>query len=328
MTKTGPNSFKKNVSIDPPDPKPIITVLLICVLPLFMTNGHIDWVDNNGFTPMQMADAVRQGPGSIIGLIPTMFKAALGELSPLMWVLNGLFIWIFGNVIEKKLKTWRYPLFVCAMVITGWFCVYANAGFNVNKLYIGPSMLLFGMLGGFFAFLPKKPHKPLPWVKPPTEIFKKEDTTPIHERYWVNPWLYISAFAVYQIILQVALNMDKDAIVNATNMNFLGTVYTALLGRIQVNPGAFQPVAAVMQIAVGAGLAYMLPMFALSIKTKRPGGRLQLEVIQHYRELRTLDMNHEAACEGAAKFAAVPIEIAKDWISKGAAGLKDQDLRK
>jgi hypothetical protein len=96
---------------------------------------------------------------------------------------------------------------------------------------------------------------------------------------------------------------------------------------MQVQPSAFSPVAALISIGVGALFAQVLPKFAMSLKPKRPGGKLQLEVIQHYRELRTLDMTHDQACEGAAKFAAVPIDIAKDWISKGAAGLKDQTIK-
>jgi len=263
-------------------------------------------------------------------MISYLTTATFAQLSQWIWLINGLCFWIFGYVLEKKMKGWRFPVFIFLSMICAWTAVYVTAGFNYTKMYIGPSMLLFAMLGGYFAFFPKKPFTPQQWVRPSTEIFsrkhdQKEETA---LRYWVNPWNYVVFFAVYQILLQVGLNFPAGEVVNRTHIPFLGQLHGWLLGRMQGGQvSAFSPVAAMIALGCGAFLSQVLPKFAMSLKPKRPGGKLQLEVIQHYRELRTLDMTHDQACEGAAKFAAVPIDIAKDWISKGAAGLKDQDIK-
>jgi membrane associated rhomboid family serine protease len=333
MTHSGPKSLRKNkIDISQADPKPVLTVcwMILPVLisavggPALIANDRIDWVTTAGFTAAQLGTHLATEPSAAFSY---MIMASLAMLSPAMWAINSLFLWLLGAPIERKLKGWRYPAFLVMTVVSGWLCIYYTAGFNRDKIYIGPSMMLFGLLGAYFAYFPKKPFKPEQWVKPSTEIFKKEDKTPIHERYWVSPWTYVIAFAIFQIALQIGLTTSRDQIVNMTGMPFLGQVYTFLFGRMQVSPSAFSPIAAMFQIGIGALLAQILPMLAMSLKPKRPGGNLQLEVIQHYRELRTLDMTHDQACEGAAKFSAVPIDIAKDWIAKGAAGLKDQNIK-
>lgn len=341
----GPKSFKKDqLDINPEPAKPGFTVLLMLLpllvtgsrdmfifgpllkpnLPVLFSNGNIDWVTQVGFTAAKFGALLASGFQSTI---PFMCTATLAQLTPVNWVLNSLFIWMICAPVERRMKGWRFPTLAFATIATGWVCVFINAGFNQDKLYIGPSMMLFGMLGAFFAFFPKKAFKPEQWIRPSTEIFKKEDKTPINERYYVSPWAYVIAFVVYQIFLQFMLSVSKDQLVNMTGMSFLGQVHTIFVGRMQVNPAAFNPIAAMLQIGAGALIATVLPSIGLTLKPRRPGGSLQLEVIQHYRELRALDMTHAQASEGAAKFAAVPIEIAKDWINKGAAGLKDQNIK-
>jgi membrane associated rhomboid family serine protease len=316
---------KDKVDIAPPDPKPIFTVLLICLMPLFVSTGKIDWIDKTAFVPQKFAELL--ATQQFVSLMQYIWTATLAQLSPWVWILNGLFFWIFGYALEKQLKGWRYPVFLIVSMVSAWVAVYATAGIYISRPYIGPSMLFFAMLGGYFAYFPRKPFKPQQWLRPTTEIFRTDTPTPVHERYWVSPWLYVIAFAVYQVVLQAFLMMGKDTLIAKTHIEFIGTLQQLFVGRMQVQPAAFSPIAAVLAVAVGALMAQVLPKFGLSLKPKRPGGKLQLEVIQHYRELRTLDMTHDQACEGAAKFAAVPIDIAKDWISKGAAGLKDQEIK-
>ena len=295
-------------------------------MPLGLSNGNINWIEKAGFTASNFSDLVHTS--NFMGLLTLFWTATSAQLSPWMWGLNAFFIWCFGYVVEKKMKPARYLALLLTLIPSGWILVFIfSQGYNYNKLYIGPSMLLFGLLGAYFAYFPKKPFKPQEWVRPNTQIFRHEEPTPHHERHWVSPWTYVIAFAAFEIFLQLGLTFDKDFFVAKTHIELLGTIHTAVFGRMQTNPAAFQPVAAIMNIGVGFFIGYMLPKLRASVKPVRPGGKLQLEVIQHYRELRTLDMTHEQACEGAAKFAAVPIDIAKDWISKGAAGLKDQDIR-
>lgn len=322
------SSSRKKVDISTPDPKPVVTVLFIMAMLAFgMTNGRFDWVEKVCFTPEKYASFLNAGDYG--GLITLMWNATSAQLSQWLWIPNGLCFWVFGYVVEKKLKGWRYPLFLLICMVASWTAVYATAGLlNYDRKYIGPSMITFALLGGYFAFFPKKAFKPQLWVRPSTEIFRNEKPPEIHERYWINPWIYVVAFSIYEIVLQIALQVGPDGIVKLTHLPIMKQAYLMFLGKIQLSPApqAFSPIAAGISIAVGALVAQALPRLAMSIKPKRPGGKLQLEVLQHYRELRTLDMTHEQACEGAAKFAAVPIDIAKDWISKGAAGLRDQQL--
>jgi membrane associated rhomboid family serine protease len=316
---------KEKVDIAPPDPKPVFTVLAICVMPLLVSTGKIDWIEKVAFVPQKFAELL--ATGQYVNLLVYMFNATFAQLSSWVWLLNALFFWIFGYVLEKNLKGWRFPVYLFISMICTWTAVYATAGFNVSKPYIGPSMLFFAMLGGYFAYFPRKPFKPQQWLRPTTEIFRTDAPVPAHERYWVSPWLYVIGFAIYQVMLQAFLVMGKDALIAKTHIEFLGTMQQWMVGRMQVQPSAFSPIAAVLAVGIGAVMAQILPKFGLSLRPKRPGGKLQVEVIQHYRELRTLDMTHDQACEGAAKFAAVPIDIARDWISKGAAGLKDQEIK-
>jgi membrane associated rhomboid family serine protease len=313
-------------TLEPPEPKPILTFLLICAMPLCLADGSTNWIDKTAFTATQMTDMISSS--NLPGLFSLMFKAALAQLSPWMWALNSFFVWCFGYVVEKKLTALKYMFLLLTIIISGWVAVFVTAaGINRDKLYIGPSMMMFGLLGAYFAFFPKKPFTPQQWLRPNTQIFNREEKSQ-HQTRWVSPWVYVTSFVVFQVLIQAAMMFDKDFIIARTHQEWLGPIYDAVLGKIRNNPSAFQPIAAIINIGVGFAFAQMMPALAVSMKPKRPGGKLQLEVIQHYRELRTLDMNHEQACEGAAKFAAVPIDIAKDWIAKGAAGLKDQDVQR
>jgi membrane associated rhomboid family serine protease len=324
----GPNSVKKNVDIAPPDPKPIFTILMMLVmaLPMYVNDGNMNWVEHHGFTVSKFAEFL--GTSNYAGMIGYLTMTTFAQLSAVCWIFNALAMWCLGSVVEKKLRGWRFPLFMLIMLVASWSLVYVQSGAQIDKIYIGPGMLMFGLLGGYFAFFPKKPFKPEQWVRPATQIFKPDKKTATHERYWVSPWLYVIYFVIWEVIQQVALSMGKESLINTTHMEFVGSAYQVMFGRMasDLHPSAFAPVAALASIAIGAVLGSLLPAIALSLKPKRPGGKLQLEVIQHYRELRTLDMTHDQACEGAARFASVPIDIAKDWISKGAAGLKDQEI--
>lgn len=300
-------------------------MLLICLMPAFVSNGNINWLEKVAFTAAHFGDLAAKS--DLMGLISYMVTASLSQLSAWNWIINSFFLWCFGYIIEKKLKGWRYAAFILCCIVIGWVLVVVNAGLNVNKMYIGPSMMFFGMLGGYFAFFPRKHFEAQQWVRPSTEIFKREKARPVAERYWVNPWAYVIAFVIYEVLLQMGLNFGKEWVVNKTHIQFLGEVHQFIVGRIQGAPSAFNPISAVLAIGAGFVVAQTLPKLAMSMKPKRPGGKLQLEVIQHYRELRTLDMTHDQACEGAAKFAAVPLDLAKDWIAKGAAGLRDQEIQ-
>lgn len=315
-------------TLEPPPPKPLVTVLvgLTMVLMTYMaaSASKFDWIAKSAFTAGHMADLLRANDFG--GLLSMMSYASMVQFSVWIWPFNAFFLWVFGYVVEKRLKSLHYMVLVAIIMVTGWVAVYTQAIATPSKMYVGPSMMLFGLLGAYFAYFPKRENKIQQWTKNPTEIFRNEKEPTTEERYWVSPWMYVIAFVAYQILLQVCLNVDKDVIIERTHMSFLGPAHNYLFGKLEVFPSAFQPVAAIINIGVGYAVASVLPMFTVAVKPKRPGGKLQLVVIQHYKELRTLDMTHDQACEGAAKFASVPLDIARDWIAKGAAGLKDQDV--
>ncbi len=317
-----PSSKKTKIETVQPLPKPVLTLLMVCLMPLGLSDGHINWAALHAFTARHFHELL--AANDYQGLFSYLAGATFGELTPWIFVLNIFFVWTFGSLVEQKLRTWRYPLFLLIGFIGSWYLVAMQAGFNAGKMYIGPSMFLFYLLGGYLAFLPKKPFKPSDWVKPAWKIFREDSPPPIFEQYWVSPWMFIILFAIYSLALQYSLSVTKDQLVNLTKIALAGQVHLFFIGRMDTANAAFAPLPALETIMLGAAVAYALVHMVSSATVKRPGGELQLQVLQHYRELRALDMTHEQACEGAAKFTAVPVEIARDWITKGVAALKDK----
>jgi membrane associated rhomboid family serine protease len=320
---TGPNTTKKK-KLDMSDQlsKPILTLLLVCVSSVaVMSDGHIDWVSKNGITPLMLNTFLTKG--DYMGMFSAAFRTSLAQFSPYIWIFNSFFLWTFGSLTEQRLGGLRYMVFLMAAVFGSFILVYYQAT-DPTKVYIGPSMLLFCLLGSYLMFKPKKPFKPADWFRPAWKIFRENEPPALFERYWVSPWLFISSFIVYQGALQFLLTVNKDWLIDHTHTQMAGAVYLALFHRMQEVPAAFAPIPALESVGVGAALATLLLTIQASIKVKRPGGKLQVQCLQHYRELRALDMTHDQACEGAAKFTAVPIDIARDWIAKGTAALKGQ----
>lgn len=317
-----PTGQQKKEDLAPPPPKPILSLLMVILSPLGLSDGKGGWLATHAFTARHFQQLVDNHDPNIVGyLLGTTF----GQLSPWLFVVNAFFLWTFGSLIEQKLISWRYPAFLTLGMIGCYGLLALDSVDNPDRLFIGPTMFLFYMLGGYLAFLPKKPFKPADWVKPGWRIFREDAPPQIFERYWVSPWVFIIAFAVYSLLLQFGLSKSDTQINQITKQPVAAQVHRLVMGPIFRPAYAFAVIPAVETVLLGAFSAFLFSSMITRPTVKRPGGKLQLKVIQHYRELRTLDMTHEQAVEGAAKFTAVPIEIARDWIAKGVAAVKDTE---
>src|SRR5262249_43530095 len=184
-------------TLEPPAPPPAVTILFaigMIAITAMVSNGKHFWVEKVAFTAGHMSDLLHGG--DYVGTIAFMFNAAAAQFTPWIWPLNAVFLWVMGHVVEKKMKTLRYGIMAFLLVITGWVCVFVNAQLTPDKMYLGPSMFLFGLLGAYFAYFPKLDHKVEQWIRPNTEIFRNEKEVPLTERYWVSPWAYVVAFVV------------------------------------------------------------------------------------------------------------------------------------
>ncbi len=320
MSTTG---SQKKEDLAPPPPKPILSLLMVCASPLGLSDGKGgSWIASHGFTARHFQELIDKQDPNVVGyLMGTTFA----QLSPWLFVINAFFMWTFGSLIEQKLIGWRYPAFLTLGLFGTYGLVALDCVDNPDKMFIGPTMFLLYMLGGYLAFLPKKPFKPADWVKPGWRIFREDAPPQIFERYWVSPWVFIIAFAVYSLLLQFALSKTDAQINQITKQPIAAKVHRMAVGPVSRQVAAFAVIPAIETVLLGAFSAFLFSSMITRPSVKRPGGKLQLKVIQHYRELRTLDMTHDQAVEGAAKFTAVPLDIARDWIAKGVAAVKDPE---
>jgi hypothetical protein len=304
----------------------VLTVLLIVASTLGLASGKGDWVLEHGFTAQKYLELLTRKDASLLSYIPGVTFA---QLTPWLWVLNGLFFWLFGSVCERKLIGWRYPAFLLIGLV-GWCMLVAadtSAYDAATRIFVGPTMFLLYILGGYIAFFPRKPFKPAIWVRPPWKVYKEEAKPLIAEEYWVAPGLYVGLFAAYVILLQLGLSHSSQEVSQFLNHPLAAQAHKAILGPFQAPVYAVALVPGMETILLGYVVAFLLASVVTRPVVKRAGGNLQLMVLEHYRELRTLDMTHEQAVEGASKFTAVPIEITRDWIAKGLAGVKDKEKK-
>lgn len=318
MTTGSHKKKEKELTVEPP--KPILTLLLVCMMPIFLSNNHTNWLSTNGFTALKMQEL----QGNFAGLMQHLFTATFAQLSPWVFVLNAFFVWMFGSLMERQLIGWRYPMFIMVGIFAPWFLVSYHSAMDPGAIYIGPSLFLLYMVGGYMAYLPKKPFKPQDWVKPSWKIFREDASAAEGERIWVSPWIYVTAFAIFQVVLYLGMSFPKDKLAEITHQPGVVKAIEFLLGKNDAIAYPFTLLPGIESMLMGAMAAFALAAMYQKPTTRRPGGALQVKVLQHYRELRALDMTHDQAVEGAAKFSAVPVDIAKDWIAKGAAALKEQ----
>ena len=250
------------------------------------------------------------------------FAATSAQLGPVNFLLNCLFWWLFAHTVEKKLMGWRFPAWLLIGMLGSWALLAYEAEITApTQRFIGPIMFFFYVLGGYIMYRPKKPFKPAEWKPLPWKLFKGDENAGIQKKLkvpFVSPWIYVGLFAGYVALMHFMTTLGALELNDLLHTTLAATVRAPIMGNL--SGGLLQvmrPVPAIQSIILGAASAYVLSMIVFSSKVRREAGDLQVQAILKYKELRALDMNHKQAIEGTAKLLGVPLDICKDWISKG-----------
>ncbi|MFN8656345.1 MAG: hypothetical protein U0105_08410 [Candidatus Obscuribacterales bacterium] len=264
------------------------------------------------------------------GLVNLCYQATFDHMTGFLFMINLSFMYIFGSWLEKKLWGWRYFAFLTLAVFVPWAILFydvKSAPSLVEKMFVSPMLMLLFMAGGYAAVKPEKPFVPADWVRPSWKIFRQERKVPLMEMYWVSPWVFIIVLIVYASLVNVGMSVNRRMILDLPGSSpMMAQAHRWLIGRIDQPDqiAAFSWLAAIGTLAAGAVSAPTLLMIRMTTQAKRSGGVLQQRALQHYKELRSLDMTHDQALEGTSKFLAVPLDICRDWIAKGQAALKQE----
>lgn len=258
----------------------------------------------------------------VFALLGMAYSASSAQLGPLNFVINAAFMWIFGVVLEKKLIAWRYPLFLLIGLVGCWWLLAYEAEFIApTQRFIGPIMFFFYMLGGYLVTKPKKPFKPAEWKPPSWKVFKGNEDAGNAKKLkvpWVSPWIYISLFAAYVAAMYFLTSTGGKELADMTHIPFMNNFRQLTLSSLP--PMALQvmrPIPALETVILGVVSCYVVMNIVFKPKLLREAGDLQVQAVLQYKELRALDMNHKQAIEGTSKLIGVPLDIVKDWISKG-----------
>lgn len=266
-----------------------------------------------------LPDFIRSIPFS--ALLAVCFSATSAQLGPFTLIFNCLYWWIFAVPLEKRLLSWRFPVFLLTGLLGSWALLFNEASTHApSQNFIGPIMFLCYVMGGYIVFRPRKPFKPADWKPAPWKVFKGDDVS--KERKvkapYVSPWVYIFMFFGWIAIEFVFASFSGNDLRKMSNLSFLGDARNLFMSTVP--PGYLQvihPVPALESAVFGAISSYALSKAVLRYGSRRRSDELQLQAVLQYKHLRALDMNHRQAVEGAAKLLSVPVDIANDWISKG-----------
>lgn len=332
---TGIRKAKQEEIVEKEQP-PVLTMLLMMGPPGI--DGLIRFVNNiepsattnfmtaHAFTARKAAACILKSDW--MGLANLVYQATFDHMTGFLFMINLAFIFIFGSWLEKKLWGWRYLAFVLLAIFLPWAILYYDVqAVASEKMFVSPLMMIMFIAGGYMAVKPQKPFVPQDWVRPSWKIFRQERKVPVMEQYWVSPWVFIIAFIIYACGVNLAMGFTKNQIVDLPYSHaVLGQAHRWIIGRIDQagSIAAFSWLAGFATFGAGAIAAPLLLAIRLTTSARRSGGALQARALQHYKELRTLDMTHDQALEATSKFVAVPIDIVRDWIAKGQAALKQE----
>lgn len=289
--------------------------------------GDFNWFLQHNVAADKIMLGLTSAPLAVITMSVIAFTAQMT-----LWAmpLNILYIWLFGSNTERKLTSWRYPVFVLLALIVPalliGFTSPVGSAFYTQKIF-GPTMMTCFLMGGYIVFKPKKPFKPQEWKTPKWQIFNKDaNTNKMVKIPYVNPSTYLVGFTIWSLLQMYLLSTSRQDIVAKTGQLWVGNVYAALTGG-SVNTNSFQvlqPIAAIGSILAGAVMAYVLVNITGTKSYKRSASDLQVQAVLQYKELRALDMTHAQAVEGTSKLIGVPADICRDWINKGLQPIKDE----
>jgi hypothetical protein len=289
-------------------------------------SASINYMTAHAFTARKAAGFILKNDW--VGLANLVYQATFDHMTGFLFMINLAFIFIFGSWLEKKLWGWRYLAFVLLGVFAPWAILYYDVqAVASEKMFVSPMLLIMFIAGGYVAVKPQKPFVPADWVRPSWKIFRQERKIPVMEQYWVSPWVFIIAFIIYACGVNLAMGVTKNQIVDLPYSNALfGQAHRWVVGRIDQagEIAAFSWLAAFATFGAGAISAPLMLQIRLTSSARRSGGALQARALQHYKELRTLDMTHDQAVEATSKYVAVPVDIVRDWIAKGQAAVKQE----
>ncbi len=266
----------------------------------------------------------------IVSVIELAWNAAIGQITIWIMLVNVLFIFLFGNILEKKLIQWRYWAFIATAVLGPALIIYFTAPIgspDYLQKVVGPTLMTCFFLGGYLCFMPKKPWKPAEWKPPRWKVFKGNDEQQrnLVKVPWVNPWTYVVGFAMWTGLQQACFTFGRSDVVTFTHQVMAGNVYSAITGGT-VSGGTIAIITllpGILSVVAGAVFSQIYLYTATTVRYKRQSSDLQVQAVLQYKELRALDMNHNQAVEGTSKLIGVPLDICRDWINKGLQPIKD-----
>ena len=280
--------------------KPWVTtcLLLVMVYLFYQVSAHgMLWVKYNAFTPGRFE--LYRMQGQYPSMLTNMFWASLcpvagGWMGLVHFLGSAYFLWVFGSLVELRLG-YRYFLVLAAMCMFGGWVIQAyEAGLTTYGLYIGPGLLTLGIIGAYLLFFPEKKINPGGTIGRSTRFFRNEPDPDPASAFGIAPWWIISAFGIFQIGVHfwlgtTPLHLDNMHVVAAAGVFVLGLATCAAL-----------------VACAGHGVS---------------GNPLKILAVQHYRQLRALDIGHDEAVVGTARLMSCPEEKVKEWITKGKGAL-------
>lgn len=271
--------------------RPWITILIL-VLCLFMfyqfSSRDMLWLKWSAFAPAKFTLFYSQG--KYLQLLGAMFWPTFCQASIWQLIGNAYFLWVFGSLVEVRLGFVRYLCLVLLGIFGGWTMLSYEVGLKSYALFIGPAILTCTLIGAYMVFFPEKKISPGGTIGRSTRFFRNERDPDPSESFGVSPWVILTAFVAYQIL-----------------MHFLLAAMPVHLDNIRVTPAI---------VAFLAGLVTSAAMVTI-VTGGASTNPLRSMVVQRYQQLRALDLTHDEAIEGASRLMSVPSEQVKQWVSKG-----------
>lgn len=294
---------RTKVNLEPITPIVTILLLVLCFVGFTMSVGQpASFLAKQAFSIAKFNSFFNQR--DCIGLGQMMFWATFTPLNIGQLIIGSYFLWAFGSTTEERLGSIRFFLIVFLCWVAGWVFLSFDSGIDSETLFLGPSLLTAGMIGGYLIFFPeKKMQAAAPIHKYTYRIFKQEVSQDPRELYGINPWVVLGAFVAFQIALQVYMH----------GISLLEWKIEGAFPEFD----ALRPLAAMGAFLVG--FAVSLTLVVGATKTVQ-GNPLKSLAWMKYRQLRKLDMSHDQAVKGAARLLAIPEEQAREWIGSGMGG--------
>lgn len=320
--------------LQPPPLKPIMTGLFILLWAgtsfLFLSTvnaqtGTMDWLINAGFSVNKMNQALSAGINGLGALAALLYIASCSQFSGFTWVINCIFLWIFGSHVERQTSNIRFLILFVLLIPCGFLLVSSDPwGGPASTLYATPILPLCALLGAYMSMAPQKTFRIHIWTKPAWEIHQPARPTP--EPNFTSPWHYAIAFFLWAILSELAVRTPASTVAAMTHLPYMQQIQEVVFGKppIGEHVSVLSPLSALGSVIIGAIAGYIFHGFGRS-STNSEAGDLQIQAVLRYKELRKLDMKHEEAVSAVAKLLNVPMENARDWIKHGVQPIRDSE---